>query len=292
MAIDLHIHSINSDGTDSVEELVDKALEMELEAISITDHEYLTIPKKRDDIEIIQGIEVSASWDDLESFNVFAGVHLLIYFLEEESSITKHLEKIRILKIERNKEILKKLNQENIKIDASELNKFPTKVPGRPHIAKIMYEKGYVNSINEAFVKYLGNGKVGDSRIHQESIEKLIELSRESKCLIFLAHPHTLMSNKNYSNNQRWINNDFITYIEKLAELGIDGLETNYSSYNSEITSSLSTVAKNFNLLESGGTDYHGENRPNINIGFGYENKPLKTPYDFLFKMKEKHAGI
>ena len=292
MAIDLHIHSINSDGTDSVEELVDKALEMQLEAISITDHEYLTIPKKRDDIEIIQGIEVSASWDDLESFNVFAGVHLLIYFLEEESSITKHLGKIRNLKIERNEDILKKLNQENIEIDPSELNKFDTKVPGRPHIAKIMYEKGYVNSINEAFVKYLGNGKVGDSRIHQESIEKLIELSRESKCLIFLAHPHTLMSNKNYSNNQKWINNDFITYIDKLAELGIDGLETNYSSYNSEITSSLSTVAKNFNLLESGGTDYHGENRPNINIGFGYENKPLKTPYEFLFKMKEKHAGI
>jgi len=292
MAIDLHIHSINSDGTDSVEKIVDKALEMELEAISITDHEYLTIPKKRDDIEIIQGIEVSASWDDLESLNIFAGIHLLIYFLEEESSITKHLEKIRNLKIERNKDILKKLNQENIKIDPSELNKFATKVPGRPHIAKIMYEKGYVNSINEAFVKYLGNGKVGDSRIHQESIEKLIELSRESKCLIFLAHPHTLMSNKNYSNNQKWINNDFITYIDKLAELGIDGLETNYSSYNSEITSSLSTVAKNFNLLESGGTDYHGENRPNINIGFGYENKPLKTPYEFLFKMKEKHAGI
>ena len=292
MAIDLHIHSINSDGTDSVEKIVDKALEMELEAISITDHEYLTIPKKRDDIEIIQGIEVSASWDDLESLNIFAGIHLLIYFLEEESSITKHLEKIRNLKIERNKEILKKLNQENIRIEAAELNKFSTKVPGRPHIAKIMYEKGYVNSINEAFVKYLGNGKIGDSRTHQESIEKLIELSRESKCLIFLAHPHTLMSNKNYSNNQKWINNDFVAYIEKLAELGIDGLETNYSSYNSEISSNLSTVANNFNLLESGGTDYHGENRPNINIGFGYENKPLKTPYEFLFKMKEKNAGI
>jgi len=292
MAIDLHIHSTNSDGTDSVEEIVDKALEMELEAISITDHEYLTIPKKRDEIEIIQGIEVSASWDDLESFNVFAGIHLLIYFLEEDSSITKHLEKIRNLKIERNKEILKKLNQENIRIEAAELNKFSTKVPGRPHIAKIMYEKGYVNSINEAFVKYLGNGKIGDSRTHQESIEKLIELSRESKCLIFLAHPHTLMSNKNYSNNQKWINNDFVAYIEKLAELGIDGLETNYSSYNSEISSNLSTVANNFNLLESGGSDYHGENKPNINIGFGYENKPLKTPYEFLFKMKEKHARI
>tara|TARA_B100001175_G_C19340420_1_gene557159 strand:+ start:13 stop:891 length:879 start_codon:yes stop_codon:yes gene_type:complete len=292
MAIDLHIHSINSDGTDTVNEIVDKALEMQLEAISITDHEYLTVPKKTDGIEIIQGIEVSANWDEIEGSNIYAGIHLLIYFLEEESAITKHLVNIRNLKIERNKEIIKKLNQENIKIEESELNEFPTKVPGRPHIAKIMYKKGYVDSINEAFVKYLGNGKVGDSRIHQEPIEKLIELSKESKCLIFLAHPHTLMSNKNYSNNQKWINDDFVSYIEKLADLGIDGLETNYSSYNSETTSSLSSIAKKLDLLESGGTDYHGENKPNINIGFGYENKPLKTSYELLFKMKEKHAGI
>tara|TARA_Y100000741_G_scaffold320361_1_gene268867 strand:+ start:10 stop:888 length:879 start_codon:yes stop_codon:yes gene_type:complete len=292
MAIDLHIHSINSDGTDTVDQIVDKALEMQLEAISITDHEYLTVPKKTDGIEIIQGIEVSANWDEIESSNIFAGIHLLIYFLEEESTLTKHLANIRNLKIERNKEIIKKLNQENIKIEESELNEFPTKVPGRPHIAKIMYKKGYVDSINEAFVKYLGNGKVGDSRIHQEPIEKLIELSKESKCLIFLAHPHTLMSNRNYSSNQKWITDDFVSYLEKLADLGIDGLETNYSSYNSETTSSLSSIAKKLDLLESGGTDYHGENKPNINIGFGYENRPLKTPYKLLFKMKEKHAGI
>ena len=65
MAIDLHIHSINSDGTDTVDEIVEKALEMQLEAISITDHEYLTIPKKRDGIEIINGIEVSANWNSV-----------------------------------------------------------------------------------------------------------------------------------------------------------------------------------------------------------------------------------
>ncbi len=292
MAIDLHIHSINSDGTDKVEEIVNRAIEMDLEAISITDHEYLTIPKKRDEIEVIQGIEVSASWDELESFNKFAGIHLLIYFLDKGSSLTKHMEKIRDLKIERNGEIISKLNEEGIAIDESELNNFPTKVPGRPHIAKLMYKKGYVSSINEAFIKYLGNGKVGDSRIHQESIENLIELSKESKCLIFLAHPHTLMSNKNYSNNQKWVNDDFVCYVKKLLRLGIDGIETNYSSYSSEISTNLSNIAKNLNLLESGGTDYHGENRPNINIGFGYENNPLKIPYEFLSKMKEKHAAI
>ena len=81
MSIDLHIHSINSDGTDKVEKLVEKAIEMELEAISITDHEYLTIPEKNNLIEIIKGIEVSASWEDVEKDNKYAGIHLLIYCL-------------------------------------------------------------------------------------------------------------------------------------------------------------------------------------------------------------------
>ena len=121
----------------------------------------------------LKGIEVSASWEDVEKDNKYAGIHLLIYFLEEESSLNKHLENIRSLKVERNKEIISKLNKEGIEINYSDLEEYPTKVPGRPHIAKIIYEKGYVNSINEAFIKYLGNGKVGDSRIHQESIERV-----------------------------------------------------------------------------------------------------------------------
>ena len=292
MSIDLHIHSINSDGTDKVEKLVEKAIEMELEAISITDHEYLTIPEKNNLIEIIKGIEVSASWEDVEKDNKYAGIHLLIYFLEEESSLNKHLENIRSLKVERNKEIISKLNKEGIEINYSDLEEYPTKVPGRPHIAKIIYEKGYVNSINEAFIKYLGNGKIGDSRSHQESIGKLINLSKESKCLVFLAHPHTLMSNKEYSNNKNWINNEFVKYLEKLRTLGIDGIETNYSSSGSTISSNLSELAKKLNLLESGGTDYHGDHKPNINIGFGYEDKPLKIPYEFLHKMKEKHEQL
>ena len=79
---------------------------------------------------------------------------------------------------------------------------------------------------------------------------------------MFLAHPHTLMSNKEYSNNKNWINNEFVKYLEKLRTLGIDGIETNYSSYGSTISSNLSELAKKLNLLESGGTDYHGDHKP------------------------------
>ena len=85
MSIDLHLHSENSDGTDSPETIIEKAIEIQLEAISITDHEYLTKVPVSQHIEIISGVEVSVSWEKLEKSNPFAGIHLLLYFVKEES---------------------------------------------------------------------------------------------------------------------------------------------------------------------------------------------------------------
>ena len=292
MSIDLHLHSENSDGTDSPETIIQKAVDLQLEAISITDHEYLTNVSVNQDIEIISGVEVSVAWEELEKSNPFAGIHLLIYFIKENSPVNSFLEEIRTLKNIRNAEIIDNLQHEGLDINPSELNTFKTKVPGRPHIASILKDKGYVSSINEAFVRYLGNGKIGDSRSHQPSIEKIINLSQESKCLVFLAHPHTLMSNDKYSRKDNWVNESFYELVKKLSEFGINGLETTYSSYNKNVSSQISEVAEKLNLLECGGSDYHGDIKPNINLGFGYENTPMKVPYKFLNDIKEKHEQL
>lgn len=292
MGIDLHVHSENSDGTDSPEVIVQKAVDLQLEAISITDHEYLTRLPSNADIEIINGVEVSVSWEELEESNAYAGLHLLLYFIKEDSPVEVFLDEIRRLKEIRNFEIIENLQNEGLNIEKSELNNFKTKVPGRPHIASILKDKGYVNSINEAFVKYLGNGKIGDSRSHQPDIKKIIELSKESKSLVFLAHPHTLMSNEKFSKSENWVNEIFFKHIQDLADFGINGLESSYSSYNKNTTSQISNIAKKLNLLECGGSDYHGDIKPNINLGFGYENAPIKVPYKFLEIMKEKHAQL
>jgi len=292
MSIDLHLHSENSDGTESPETIIKRAIEIQLEAISITDHEYLTKIPKNQDIEIIKGVEVSVAWEQLEKLNPYAGVHLLLYFVEEKSPIDSFLEGIRHLKNTRNTEIIDNLQNEGLEINQSELDSFKTKVPGRPHIASILKDKGYVGSINEAFVKYLGNGKIGDSRSHQPDIKKVIDLSKESKCLVFLAHPHTLMSNDKYSKKQDWVNESFYDHIKELAKFGINGLETTYSSYSKNISSQISEISNKLNLLECGGSDYHGDIKPNINLGFGYENTPIKVPYKFLNSMKEKHEQL
>ena len=292
MSIDLHLHSENSDGTDSPETIIEKAIEIQLEAISITDHEYLTKVPVSQHIEIISGVEVSVSWEKLEKSNPFAGIHLLLYFVKEESPVDTFLENIRKLKNIRNVEIIENLQNEGLDVNKSELGEFKTKVPGRPHIASLLKDKGYVDSINDAFIKYLGNGKIGDSRSHQPDIEKIISLSQESKCLVFLAHPHTLMSNDKFSKKENWVNDDFYELVKKLSEFGINGLETTYSSYSKNISNQISEVAKKINLLECGGSDYHGDIKPNINLGFGYENTPMKVPYKFLNDMKEKHGQL
>ena len=292
MSIDLHIHTVNSDGTFSVEEIVKLSKELQLEAISITDHEYLTEVPTDDDIKIIKGIEIGADWEELKSKNPFAGIHLLVYFLERETSLNTRLEEIRIKKKERNYSILESLSRSGINIEKSELDLINTKVPGRPHIAQIMVEKQYVSNVSEAFTKYLRNGMIPNIDTHQLNIEEIIQLSTESKSLVFLAHPHTLMSSESYKKNQNWVTPEFFDYLKQIKTMGLNGLEVYYPGYNSSVKDSLIDICESLNLLISGGSDFHGENKPNNLLGVGYENNPIKVPLNLLSKMEEEYAKL
>ncbi len=292
MSIDLHVHSVNSDGTDSTEAIIESSVELQLEAICISDHEYLTKVPQQNNIEIIQGVEISVSWDLLDDTNKFGGTHLLVYFLNEESPLDKKLHELRKNKIERNYSIIDNLEEFEIYIDKKDLDNLETKVPGRPHIAELMVKKNYVTNISEAFSKYLGNGKIDGIDNHQLSIKEIINLAKQSKSLVFLAHPHTLMSNKLYSKSDNWIDNKFHNYIQTLKDMDIDGIEVYYPGYSHNTINTLIEVCENQNLLVSGGSDFHGSRKPNNLLGIGYENSPIKVPYELLSKMKELHAKL
>lgn len=292
MSIDLHVHSVNSDGTDSTEAIIESSIELQLEAICISDHEYLTKVPKQNNIEIIQGVEISVSWDLLDDTNKFGGTHLLVYFLNEESPLDKKLIELRQNKIERNYSIIDNLEEFEIYIDKKDLDRLETKVPGRPHIAELMVKKNYVSNISEAFSKYLGNGKIDGIDNHQLGIKEIINLAKQSKSLVFLAHPHTLMSNKLYSKSDNWIDNKFHNYIQTLKDMEIDGIEVYYPGYSHNTINTLLEVCENQNLLVSGGSDFHGSRKPNNLLGIGYENSPIKVPYELLSKMKELHAKL
>ena len=292
MSIDLHVHSINSDGTETVEAILESAVELQLEAICISDHEYLTKVPKHNEIEIIQGAEISVSWDLLDKKNKFGGTHLLVYFLKEDSPLNKKLRELRLNKIERNYSILDNLKQFEISIEKEEIDELETKVPGRPHIAELMVKKNYVSNLSEAFTKYLGNGKIDDIDNHQLDINEIVSLVKSSKSLVFLAHPHTLMSNELYSKSDNWINNEFHEYIDSLKGIGIDGIEVYYPGYTHNTINTLLNICENQELLISGGSDFHGHRKPNNLLGIGYENLPIKVPYELLSKMKEVHGKL
>ena len=292
MSIDLHVHSINSDGTETVGAILESAVELQLEAICISDHEYLTKVPKHNEIEIIQGAEISVSWDLLDRKNKFGGTHLLVYFLKEDSPLNKKLQELRLNKIERNYSILDNLKEFEIFIEKEEIDELETKVPGRPHIAELMVKKNYVSNLSEAFTKYLGNGKIDDIDNHQMDINEIVNLVKSSKSLVFLAHPHTLMSNQLYSKSDNWINNQFHEYIDCLKGIGIDGIEVYYPGYTHNTINTLLNICENQELLISGGSDFHGHRKPNNLLGIGYENLPIKVPYELLSKMKEVHGKL
>ena len=177
-------------------------------------------------------------------------------------------------------------------LDLSLINKREKQVIGRPHIAELLIKKGYVENISEAFIKYLGNGKPAYVDFHQTPIEELMEIAIDSKVVTVLAHPHTLDPRKNMLKNNNWIDGGLSENINLLKSKGLSAVQTHYSSYTSSIINSLSELTRSMGLLETGGSDYHGYIKPGLNLGFGWENKPLDVPNKLLDKLKEKYEAI
>ena len=294
MSIDLHVHTNFSDGTDSPEDIIKKAEIIGLNTIAITDHETIDgLSKvKESKVNIISGVEISAKWEKIKVNNNESGIHVLFYFVKPKTDIHDLLKKIRDEKKLRNLEILNKLKNLDIELDIEEIQKNENQVLGRPHIAKLMVDGGYVDSITEAFNRFLGNGKPAYTDLHQISISKLLEVAKDSKVISILAHPHTLDPKKNMLINRQWINKDLASNLNELKRMGLDGVETYYSSYDDPTKKQLSKLAMETGLLETGGSDYHGDMKPGLSLGTGWENKPLNVPDEIGFKLREKYESI
>ncbi|MHA1862903.1 MAG: PHP domain-containing protein, partial [Candidatus Thorarchaeota archaeon] len=188
---DLHVHSDRSDGLQSPQELVESAEQMGLGGIALTDHdtldgvrEFIETPTSGN-LQRISGVEVSTKYQDHE-------IHVLGYFVPFGSSpIELALRALRESRHTRFPKIVKKLREQGIEVDESEVQKVLREVesPGRPHIARILIDSGVVSNIREAFTKYLAMGKPGF--VDREKIETVqaIGLLRESGAVPVLAHP-------------------------------------------------------------------------------------------------------
>ena len=277
--IDLHTHTTASDGTYTPSELVELAKKTDLKAIAITDHDTINgvseaIEAGKDlGVEVIAGTELSIEYPLPENGHM----HLLGLFVDiKNPELISGLEYLRKKRDERTPKILKILNAHGISITEKEvLQEAGEGSVGRPHIARIMLKKGYVKSIKEAFERYLKKGAIAYVPKEKFEITHAINLILNSGGIPILAHPVTL----------KLSDEELESHIEKLKSLGLKGIEVYYSTHTEQDTIAYLKLADKFNLLISGGSDFHGKNKPDIRLGTGKGN--LRIPYTIVEQLKE-----
>lgn len=264
MAVDLHIHTSYSDGILSPEETVLYAKEKGLKAIAVTDH------------DTVAGIEESLFYGEQVGLNVVPGVelsiashlpdkghlHLVGLFINHNSPLLNQiLEHLRLNRKDRINKFISNLNKIGINISITDFNEGNGRSSiGRPHIASILLKKGYVSSLKEAFNCYLKKGSPTYVEKIKLNEQEGINIIKKAGGLAILAHPVTLGYKKR---------NQLKEKILQLKASGLDGLEVFYSLHNPGITRWLYNFSNSNGLVISGGSDFHGEHMPGIEIGSG-----------------------
>jgi predicted metal-dependent phosphoesterase TrpH len=267
--VDLHLHTYFSDGIYSPAQVVMKAKENGLDIISIADHdttegldEAIEVGKELG-VEVIPGIELSSSINGTD-------IHILGYFIDWHDEILQtHLRVFRELRVQRAKRIVEKLNALNIPLEfESVIEIAKNSSVSRVHIASALVRYGFVNDFYEAFNKYLGVGCPAYERNIDLSPRKAIRLISDVGGLSFIAHPGKYISEVD---------------LATLIELGIDGIEVIHPSHNDELINYYRSIANEYFLLESGGSDFHGGLRHDEHCLGKYT-----VPYKFVEAMKKR----
>jgi predicted metal-dependent phosphoesterase TrpH len=278
--IDLHIHSTASDGTLSPSEILTLAQDLNIAAISITDHDTLDGSKDAlsfgifPSVKFLTGVEISS--EPPPSFSCAGSFHILGYAVDVDHPDLNHtLSMLRDSRKRRNPQILELLSRLGIEISLEEVrNLAGDSQLGRPHIARFMVEKGYVPSIDAAFDEYLGNGKPAYVDRFRFECEKTIKAILNAGGIPVLAHPLLLGIREND------ILEDLIAV---LTEMGLGGIEVYYPEHTKNLIAYYSRLASHFNLLITGGTDFHGDIKPEIKMGVGKGD--FFVPYELYEKL-------
>jgi predicted metal-dependent phosphoesterase TrpH len=279
--IDLHIHSTASDGSLSPIEILNAARDLNLGAIAITDHD--TIDGSKDalaagipsSLKFLTGVEISAT--PPPSFSLSGSMHILGYAVRlDDPGLTQTLDLLQSSRKNRNPQIIERLNELGIQVSLDEvLNETGENGQiGRPHIAQLMVKKGFAQSINEAFDRYLATGKPAYVNKYRVDSNQAIEIISGAGGLPVLAHPMLLQLEKDTALEK---------LIHTLKEMGLKGIEVYYPEHTPEQVAYYAKLADRHDLLMTGGTDFHGSLKPDIKMGTGRGN--LHIPYELYEKL-------
>ncbi|MBR1741806.1 MAG: PHP domain-containing protein [Lachnospiraceae bacterium] len=283
--IDLHVHSNFSDGTFSPKELILLAKKKGLSAMALTDHDTVSgitpmleaIKETGAELEFIPGTELSVDYKGTE-------IHMVGLFLDyTNKEFIERTTFFRKKRENRNEEMVENFRNAGIPMTIDALKGGnPDTVITRAHFAKFLIENGIVKNAKEAFTdKYLGeHSPFYVPRTHMDSMDA-IRLLLKADGIPVLAHP---MHYKMEEGRLR-------TMLSELKEAGLVGMETRYSNHTEQDNVFTSRLAKEYGLLPSGGSDFHGKNKPLIELGTGRGN--LVVPYEFLEQLKlKKEQGV
>jgi 3',5'-nucleoside bisphosphate phosphatase len=271
--IDLHTHTNESDGTYTPVELVDAALDMGLEALAISDHDTLAgydgaLPHAREKgFDLVCGIELSTKFQGRT-------VHLLGYFLHAAPAggFRAWLAELQATRRDRNLRLAGRLRSLGIDITIEEVEKRGRSLTGRPHFAKVMVEKGYVSSIQEAFDEYLDESAKGFVDRQEPDLTEGIERIAAAGGISSIAHPIRLGCPE--PERMRGL-------VSQMRDAGLNAIEVYHSDHQRADVEQYLGLARKFDLGVTGGSDFHGEVKPGIRLGRGTGGN-LNIPIEVL----------
>lgn len=280
--VDLHVHTNVSDGTLTPTEVIELAVQKNLAAIAITDHDTIyglkeatqaiTAQKQKGhEIELIKGVEISAEYNKKD-------IHILGLLIDDTMEVLQHtLENTLKERAQRNQKMVDNLRADGIDITLeSLLFDEPNTVITRAHFARYLIEHGYAKDNSDAFTRYLGyNTKYYVPRNYLTP-EDAISLIRKANGIPVLAHP--LLYHLSLE--------ELDVLLQRLKKAGLMGLETIYSTNTGFDEGIIRRYVNKYDLLMTGGSDFHGSNKPHIQLGTGMGH--LKVPDTLVEKMKER----
>lgn len=260
MNVDLHCHTNLSDGSLSPHELVQLAVERQIDILSITDHDnidcYTEINASNERLTIISGIEFSTTWRNI-------GIHIV--GLNMDLTNTQLLRGIEFQTVAREKRaglIDKKLHDLGFKDCLEGAKRFSSgRQVGRPHFAKHLVEIGAVSNMQQAFKRYLGAGKAGDIKQQWASLGEVIAWIRDAGGIAVLAHP----------TKYKMTRTKLCLLLEDFVELGGEAMEVISGTQTISETQSMARLCKQYNLLASRGSDFHALGQPWASLGMASE---------------------
>ena len=272
--IDLHTHSLMSDGSMTPAEVVREAKNAGLAAIALSDHDTVDGVReamaegKKLGVEVVPAIEFSVQSE--------TETHILGYYIDiENPKLLETLERVVETRRFRNRETCRKLNELGFDITLAEAEAIaPNDFIGRAHFAKLLADKGYTKSVSEGFKLYLENGKYAYCGKQTLTDEEAVRLIKDCGGVACVAHLHLTKKS----------DDELREFLTRLKACGLDGIEGYYTEYTPEMQTKYQTLAKELGLIISGGTDFHAKMKPHISIGTGLGN--LKIPYSVLETIK------